>query len=135
MIDESEILKKLIIDEKDVTRDLEKLIDEATKIFKIEKPSGRIIFQNFSSLSDKQRILVVLIGKYFANRLGIIGNAAMSISEIAKELGRPVTSLSGPMRDIVKQGFVEILPEKKYGIAYHRIKEIFDKMLPTTNGR
>ncbi|MEM4258738.1 MAG: hypothetical protein QXL17_06275, partial [Candidatus Thermoplasmatota archaeon] len=104
-------------------------VDDAIKIFRIEQPSGRIIFQDFGGLSDKQRILVILVGKYFANKMGIIENASMSISEIAKELGRPMTALSGPIRDLVKQGFVEDLPGRKYRVAYHRIREIFDKIL------
>lgn len=129
MADEKEILQKLVIDAKDVTKDMVRLVEEATKIFRIESPSGKIIFQNFGALSDKHRLLVVLIGKYFANRLGMLENASLSISEMAKELGRPMTALSGPIRDLVKTGYVENLPGRKYRIAYHRIREIFDDVL------
>jgi hypothetical protein len=129
MIDEKDILQKLVIDEKDVTKDMVKLVEEATKIFRIESPSGKIIFQNFGVLSDKNRLLVILTGKYFANRLDMLENASLSISDMAKELGRPMTTLSGPIRDLVKTGYVENLPGRKYRIAYHRIKEIFDDVL------
>jgi predicted transcriptional regulator len=56
----------------------------------------------------------------------IIEDPALSISEIARELGRPMTALSGDIRDIVKKGFVEYLPGRKYRIAYHRLTEIFE---------
>ncbi len=131
MVEESEILKKLVVDEKDITKELEKIVAEAAKIFRIEQSSGRIIFDNFEKLSDKQRILVVLVGKLYANRLKIIEKASMNLSEIAKELGRPTTTLSKPLGQIVKQGFVEKLPKGEYKIAHHRIKEIFDKILLT----
>lgn len=135
MVEEHEILKKLVVEEKDVTKEMEKLVDEATKILRIERPSGRIIFQNFGGLTDKQRILIILMGKYFANRLNLIENASLGVSEMAKELGRPRTALSGPIKDLVKQGFIEYLPGRKYKIAYHRIKEIFDKILLTKSER
>lgn len=131
MIEQSDIFKKLVIEEKDTTKEMEKLADEAVKIFRIERPSGRIIFQDYGGLDHKQRISVLLMGKYFANMFGLIENPSLSISEIAKELGQPMTSLSGPIKSLVKKGFVEKLPEKKYRIAYHRIKEVISEVLLT----
>ena len=129
MIEENEILKKLLVEEKDITKEMEKLVGEAFQHFRIEKPSGKIIFQNFGSLNDKQRIAIVLLGKYFANRLNMVENPSLSISEIAKEIGRPMTTLSGNMKELVTKGYVEYLSGKKYRVAYHRIKEIFDDVL------
>ncbi len=131
MVEENEILKKLLVEEKDITKEMEKLVEEASKHFRIEKPSGKIIFQNFGSLNDKQRIAIVLLGKYYANRMKMIENPSLSISEIAKEIGRPMTTLSGNMKELVTKGYVEYLPGKKYRVAYHRIKEIFDDILNT----
>lgn len=129
MAEEQEILERLVVEEKDVTKQLGRLVDQAAKIFRIERSSGKVMFEDFTGLSDKQRILVLLIGKYFATKLGIVAEAAMSISEIASELGRPMTTLSGPIRDSVKQGLVGYLPGRKYRIAYHRINYIFEQVL------
>lgn len=131
MVEENEILEKLVVEEKDITKEMEKLVEEASKHFRIEKPSGKIIFQNFGSLNDKQRIAIILLGKYYAGRLKMIENSSLSISEIAKEIGRPMTTLSGNMKELVNKGYVEYLPGKKYRVAYHRIKEIFDDVLGT----
>ncbi len=133
MTSENEILNKLVIEEKDVTKEMEKLVGEVSKYFRIERPSGRILFQNFGLLSDKQRISIILMGKYFANKLSIIENASMSISEIAYDLGRPMTALSGPVKELVTKGFVESLPGRKYKIAYHRINEIFETIISSKN--
>ena len=38
MSKENEILKKLVVDEKDITKEMEKLVDEASKHFRIESP-------------------------------------------------------------------------------------------------
>ena len=131
MSEENEILKRLVVEEKDISKEMEKLVEEASKHFRIEKPSGKIVFRNFGSLNDKQRIAIVLLGKYFANRLNMVENPSLSISEIAKELGRPMTTLSGNEKELLTKGYIEYLPGKKYRIAYHRIREVFDDILNT----
>lgn len=124
MAEENEILKKLVVKEKDTIKEMEKLVEEAARFFKIEKPSGRIMFQNFGALTDQQRISIIMLGKYFASKLKIIDNPMLSISDISKELGRPMTTLSRPMKELIDRGFIEKLPGRKYRVAYHRINEI-----------
>ncbi len=128
-MEESEILKRLVVEEKDTVKELGKLVEMAAEFFKIEKPTGRIIFQNFGTLSDQKRISIVLLGKYFAGKLGMLEKTDLGISEIAKEIGRPMTALSGPLKDLTDKGLVEKLPTRTYRIAYHRLPEIFDKVL------
>jgi len=129
MSEETEILKKLLIEEKDVVRDLAALVDRVKEIFRIEKPSGRVVFMNFGALSDPQRIASLLLGKYFANKLSLIESNSLGISEIAKELGRPKTALSGPLKELVTKGFVEKLTDRKYRMAYNRIRDILDSLV------
>lgn len=130
MADETQILEKLVVEEKDIIKELEKTVEEASKYFSIERPSGRINFQNYGSLNDKQRIATLLLGKYYAQKLKIIDNASLSISEIAKELGRPMTTLSKSVGELRDKGYIEYLTNgKRYIIAYHRIKEIFSDVL------
>lgn len=124
MAEENEILKKLVVEEKDSIKEMEKLVEEAARFFKIEKPSGRIMFQNFGALTDQQRISIIMLGKYFASKLKIIDNPMLSISDISKELGRPMTTLSRPMKELIDRGLIEKLPGRKYRVAYHRINEI-----------
>jgi DNA-binding MarR family transcriptional regulator len=129
MAGESEILKKLVVEEKDIVKELEKLVEEAQKYFRIESPSGKIVFQDYGSLTDRQRIVILLLGKYFASKLKLIEDPSLSISVIAKELGRPMTALSKHTRELVDKGYIEYLPGKKYRVAYHRVKEIFNDVL------
>jgi hypothetical protein len=127
-----DVLKKLFIDETDTLKELEKLVDSASKVFRIERPSGRVVFRDFKNLTDKQRIAAYLSAKYFATKSQIITNYDFGIGDIAKELGRPATSLSGPIRQLVDEGFVESLPDKKYSIVYHRLTEVFETILSLT---
>ena len=126
--DEKQVLSKLLVDEGETVRNLSEQVEKAKQVFRIENPSGRVIFQDFGELSDPKRIAALLLGKYFAHRLGLIQDNSLGISEIAHELGRPVTTLSGPTKSLISDGLVERLPIRKYRIVYHRIPAIIDML-------
>ena len=121
-----EVLEKLVVDKEQMKKNLDQLVEKSLKVFRIEKEGGKIIFQKFGALSDSDKICTVLIGKYFATELGLIKDNTLSVSQIAKEIGRPITALSGPIKELVKRGFVEWLPTRKYRIVYHRMDEILN---------
>jgi predicted Rossmann fold nucleotide-binding protein DprA/Smf involved in DNA uptake len=124
-----ELLEKLLVDKTEMRKNLNELVDKSLKIFRIEKETGKILFQNFGKLSDPERILTFLIGKYFATELELLKENELSISQISKEIGRPLTALSGPIRELVKKGWVEKLPTRRYRIVYHRMDEILDNLI------
>ena len=125
MTSEKEILKKLLVDEEDILKDLSELVGKAKNIFVIERSTGKIFFKNFGKLTDPQRITALLVGRYFAEKLDIIDDDSMGVSEIAGALGRPKTSLSGPLKDLSTKRYVEKMDNKKYRIAHNRIQDIF----------
>ena len=57
-------------------------------------------------------------------RLSIIKENSLGVTEMAKELGRPKTALSGPLKELLKKGYAEKLPNRKNVVAYHRINDI-----------
>ena len=83
MTSEKEILKKLLVDEEDILKDLSELVGKAKNIFVIERSTGKIFFKNFGKLTDPQRITALLVGRYFAEKLDIIDDDSMGVSEIA----------------------------------------------------
>jgi hypothetical protein len=128
-MEELDVLSQLLVEEKDVIKGLAGMVERAKKVFLIEHPTGRIIFQDFGNLTDERRILTLLLGKYFASRLGLVA-PELSISEIAHELGRPKTTLSGAVKACIDRGLVEKLPTRTYRIAYNRIRDVFAIILP-----
>ena len=123
------IFQKLLVDETTVHKQLEKQVDQASEIFSIERPSGKIFFKNFGDLTDRQRILALLVGKYFGKKAGLNIADSLSVTEIARELGRPKTALSGPLKELISKGFTEKHPDRRYRVAYNRLNEIFDEEL------
>ena len=133
---EKEILNRFLVDEKDIIEDLANLVEKATNIFVIEKSTGTIIFKNFGKLTDRQRISALLVGRYFAGRLDLVEDASLGVTEMANALGRPKTTLSGTVRDMLSKTYIEQLSNRKYRINYNRIKDIFEDFfdLETSSG-
>ncbi len=127
--EEKKVLKKLVVSKGDIIKNLANQVEQVRQVFQIEDPGGRIVFQNFGNLNDQQRVAALLLGKYFASRLELISDGSLGISEIAQELGRPKTSLSGPVKELMDIGFVEKLPVRKYTVAYNRIGDVIPFLL------
>ena len=113
---EKEILNRFLVDEKDIIEDLANLVEKATNIFVIEKSTGTIIFKNFGKLTDRQRISALLVGRYFAGRLDLIEDVSLGVTEMANALGRPKTTLSGTVRDMLSKTYIEQLSNRKYRV-------------------
>jgi hypothetical protein len=126
---EKEILQKLVISKDEVRKSYQELVERAMKVFRIESETGKIIFQDYASLTDQAKICAVLLGKYFASELGIIQDNSLSMSDLSKEVGKPITTVSARLTDLIKNSFVEALPTRKYRIVYPRISEILDSIL------
>ena len=127
-------MSELLVSETDIVKDLARLVSKAKDVFTIEKSTGKIFFKNFGKLNDRQRISALLIGRYFAVKLDIIEDSSLGVSEIAELLGRPKTTISGPLKDLLVEGYIEKLSNRKYRIAYNRIKEVFENYFGEDNG-
>src|SRR2546422_202486 len=101
MTEEQEILKKLLVDEKDLIKDMPSIVEKVREVFVIENRTGRVIFINIEALSDSQRISALLLGRYFAQKLALIDFYPIGVAEMANQLGRPKTALSGPLKDLI----------------------------------
>jgi DNA-binding transcriptional ArsR family regulator len=123
------MLEKLLIDKEQIKKNLGNLVEKSLKIFRIEKETGKIRFEDFGALTDQGKICSALIARYFANILEIAPENSMSISDISEEIGRPMTTLSGELKKLKEKGYVEKLTTRKYRIVYHRISEILDEIL------
>lgn len=132
MTDEKKILSDIFVDESDVVQNLAKIVTKAKEIFVLEKKSGKIIFKNFSKLTNPDRICSVLIGRYFSQRFGIIDDPSFSVAELSANLNIPSTTLSSPLKSLQKSGL--ILSEKsRYRINPHRIEDVVDSINSKTS--
>lgn len=126
-MEESEALKRLIISKEETGRKIREMVGKAEKIFKIEKETGKIVFNDYTALTDFQKVGALLCGKYFAKKAGIKEvKDALGVSEIAKEIFRPATALSRHLTELQRRGLVERDPHRKYRVVPYHIDNILD---------
>ena len=121
---EKEILKNLLISEEDTVQKLKMLVEKSKKYFGIESKSGKIIFHN-PNMANRKKILLLLIGKYFAEKLGLIDKNSLSSTEISKQIDTAITTISGPLGELLKKGLIK-KEGSEYKIQYFKIESILD---------
>lgn len=122
-----ELLKELLVNEKDILTNLSGLVEKSKSYFKIEGINGKILFNDISSLTNNNKIGLTLIGKYFAYELEIIKKKGLSLPELGEELNIPQTTLSSPLGTLIDNGFVEKI-NGEYNICYHKILEFLNNI-------
>lgn len=134
MNDEKEdILKELLIDEEAILKDL---VNKAKKIFKIDKKSGRTVFLiPKTRLTDRELIILTLIGRYFANKLHLFDSSSMTRDEVAQELNIAKPSVSARISDLKRERIIELLARGKYRINYTEISRLLDEISEKVSGK
>lgn len=134
-MEEQDILKRLVVAEEDVKKNLERIVTKAQKFFQIEAGTGRIIFSNVAGLSHSQRIVLLLAGRYFAKRLSLVDSEFMPLKDIGVQLQTPVTSLSNPIGRLVSDGVLIKRGAGEYAIVYYKIEKSIDDILDSKGSK
>lgn len=95
----------------------------------VEQETGNAVFKNVNKLTVKDKIVLLLIARYFAKNKGVVENDALSITEIAKILDIPKTTLSKPIGGLFKSRIVKKSEGSKYSMIYHQIKYYLENLV------
>ncbi len=132
MANESDLAKKkretiseLISTEEDVIADLGMLVKKAKNLIQIDGNTGRTIV-NIFGYTQPEKILLVLIGRFFAYHAGLVQPKPMNLSAISSELGIPPTTLSAPLGKLVEDGLVNRTARGEYEVVSQHIKIFLD---------
>lgn len=130
--EKEEILKELLIDEESI---LKELVTKAKKIFKIDKKSGRtVLLIPKTRLTDRESIILTLIGRYFGNKLNLFDSNSMTIVDLAQELNMTKPSVSARTAELKRERVVEMLARGEYRINYTEISRLLDEISEKASG-
>jgi DNA-binding MarR family transcriptional regulator len=128
-----DVLRDILVSEKDLATRVSELVTKLKPFIRIDEQSGKIFFVESVKFSNTQKILLFSIGKFLAEKAGIINTSSFSIAEISKELNILTTTLSAPLGDLVKKGFIE-KDNVKYRILYPKIDSILTTLIEANKG-
>lgn len=121
------LLEKMLIDEKDV---LEKLVDKANKIFRVDKKTGDIVFLiPKTKLIHTELICMLLLGKYFASELKLAKSSILTIEEATKQSGLKKNIVCARLADLKKHKVAKTIKKGEYQISLTEVGRILDEIL------
>ena len=121
-----EILDEIFLKKEDTLKRLEEIVKKSQQDFSIDLETLEIFLkEHIQKLSDK--ILRLLIAFFLMKEKGLIKYDSINLSEISKRLNVKSTSLSKPLGELIKRGFVRRSSEGSYSIIHHKILEVFEE--------
>lgn len=128
--DEQKILSRLVLDEGMALESLDRIVSQATELFLLDPKARKVVLTDKAAthLPDKDKICVFLIGLYYgANKVKTQGvplfsNEGATATEIASFLGKKITSISGRLTELVREGLIEKEKNGYYRIRYYKIE-------------
>jgi len=121
-----EILKGLVFSREDTLDRLKDLVNKSKSLMGIEQESGKIIIIK-ADLPLKEKVILLLIGKYFAKELGFIDSEKVSVNTLRKELMVESRALSRPIGDLIKENMIN-KEEDEYSIKHYQIENCINRI-------
>ena len=126
LLSEKEILEKLLIDERET---LKRLVEKSEKILRVDKKTGdTVIIAPRSKLTDRQLISIILLGRYFSNKLNLVPSEVMTIDEIAQKLNIDKDVVSARLSDLKRERIVEMVSRGEYRISHANADTMLDEI-------
>jgi len=98
---------------------LRRLVEKSEKILRIDKETGdTVIIAPRSKLTDRHLISIVLLGRYFSNKLNLVPSELMTTDEIAQKLNIKKEVVSARLSDLKRERIVEMVSRGEYRISY-----------------
>ncbi len=121
---EKEIIRELFFDEPHYLENLRETVQRGLRFFKIEPQSGRVVLTDDAKrLRVPDQVRLLLAGRYFAWKYGVIATDKINYREIAADLNRPASGVSAELTDLVRQGDVSRDEGGLYSMPFHRIDD------------
>jgi len=125
MANRKEILSKMVVDEEAV---FERLVDKASRIFKIDK-QGKIVFLvPESSLSTRERVAMALLARYFAKELELVNSDAVSYRDVAAMLDMARTAVGARLSELRREGIAESVGRGEWRVSILGVQRLLDEM-------
>jgi hypothetical protein len=122
-----EEISSLLVSRDQFREKLKELVKKSEPFILIEKETGRVLFKR-SDLSQRDKVALLLIGRYFAEIGGIIENSELTLRETSTMLNIPITNLPAIIRDLIKRGYVEKVG-RGYKISPLLIEQFLDEII------
>jgi len=121
-----EIFQEMLIEEESI---LEKVVDKAKRVFKIDKSGNVIFLVSRTKLTQRQEIAMQLLGRYIASELDIADSDIMTAHELAEIVEPDIPSVRARLNELKKERVVESPERGQFRISILGVEKILDEIL------
>ena len=125
-VTKKEILRDLVFSKEDTIERLKDLVNKSKSLIGIEQDSGKIIIIK-NNLALKDKVTLLLVGKYFAKELGIINSEKVDFDTMKKELVAESRALSRPIGELIKNNII-YKEDDEYSIKHYQIENCVNRI-------
>lgn len=112
-----------------LTIDLEKIIEDLEGVIEISKDGPHILLPR-NKLTDKELLMLSLLGMHIAYKLGILERNFLSRDELRQKLGKSSKIVSTRLSELCKDGLVNKTENDEYKITDFGIRFFQKQILP-----
>jgi len=124
--------KRFIVNRKEYEKErLPEYIEKILKFCKIDE-DGIVHFEN-DKLNNTEKIKLVLLARFIANKLNGKIKTTVSLNEIAKSTSLESKRVSARLKEILDGNIASRLSKNSYSIYPYKIDEILDKLINKYN--
>lgn len=125
MANRREILSKMVVDEEAV---FERLVDRASRIFKIDKQGDIVFVVPESSLSTRVRVAMALLARYFARELGFVDTDTVSYRDVAAMLDMAPPTVGARLSELRREGIAQSVGRGEWRVSILGVQRLLDQM-------
>ncbi len=119
-----QIIEKFVLTEEQTLRNLEKIVDTVNGLVQYNDQTKNFEFNSQKEFSNEKKIGLFLVGLWTLNKLmpSKHETSKSKSAELSKKIGIPQTTLSAPLGNLVKKGFVHV-EDGLYEFNHAKIEE------------
>lgn len=120
-----EVLKKILIDEDAL---FERLVERASKFFKIDKSGNMVFLIPTPQMTQRQTIALISLGHYFATELGILETDTVTAESFLPYVDTDRKAVSARLADLRKEAVVQNVERGAFRVSVLGIGKILDEL-------
>lgn len=128
-----ELKRKFILDDAEVKRNLESVVEEALQYCFVDK-GGRVHVKD-QNLPGKIRVQLALAARAIAGQLDSTFSPEMTVEEIGEAAGLPANQARARLSQLVDEHFAESASRGRYSANVHRVTRFFEGLKSHGGGR
>jgi DNA-binding transcriptional ArsR family regulator len=122
------VLEEIMTTEEDLLAKLKELVSLSKPFLKVDKKTAKVAISEEYRFTNAEKVVLLLVGKYFAMNYGIRKDYVVALEELSSELSVKKTTLSAQLQKLTEEGIIEKPERSKYRISLYKVEKALRRL-------